>query len=144
MSLSSAWQTLTLSSFTSVVLTPKAEISLPSTIIYSMNCYGGGVPNGNTTTAMSLSWQDATNTVQGPTTISYNGGSYISKTAYTATQSISKKFKTPGMKALYSFTVSCSSALTANSRFYFTFPMVLSSRLDNEGYVECYIRSSSA
>jgi hypothetical protein len=131
MSLSSAWQTLTLSSFTSVVLTPKAEISLPSTIIYSMNCYGGGVPDGNSTTAMGLTWQDGGSTVQGPASISYNGGSYIAKTASTATQSISKKFNTPGMKALYSFTVTCSSALTANSRFYLTFPMVLSSKLDN-------------
>ena len=131
MSLSSSWQTITLSSFGSVILTPKAEIDIPNSLLYSMNCYGGGVPDGNSTTAMSLSWIDTAITIQGPASISYNSSAYISKTAFTVTQSITKRFNTPGMKALYSFTVSCSSPLTANSRFYFTFPMILNSRLDN-------------
>jgi len=104
MTLSSAWSTLTLSNFASVTLTPKAEISNPSSIVYKMQCYGGGIPTGSNTTAMSLSWRDAGNTVQSASNIAYSSLTLASSPATTATLSFNaRRFKTQGMKALYSF-----------------------------------------
>lgn len=133
MTLSSSWKTLTLSSasFSAVTLTPKGEISNPSAILYSMVCYGGGTPNGNSTGSMTLSWQDNGNPVQTATSIAYIGGAYSSIPSTTTTGSLSKRFPTPGLKAFYSFTLSITSILTSSSRFYFDFHMQLSSRLDS-------------
>ena len=47
------------------------------------------------------------------------------------------------MKAFYTFTVTASTALDVNSRIYFDFHFNVGSRLDKEGYVECYTRLNS-
>lgn len=47
------------------------------------------------------------------------------------------------MKAFYSFSITSGQALTENTRFYFNFHFGLNSKLDNQGYIECYIRTVS-
>jgi hypothetical protein len=132
MSLSSAWSTLTLSNFASVTLTPKAEISNPSSIVYKMQCYGGGIPTGSNTTDISVSWRDSSNTVQSATNIAYSSLTLSSSPVTTATISFNaRRFKTQGMKALYSFQISSPVALTPSARFYFDFHMNLSPYLDH-------------
>ena len=66
-------------------------------------------------------------------------------TSSTLTVSLhSKRFTNPGMKGFYTFEISSSSPLDEDARIYFDFNFNLNSRLDNEGYVECYIRTSAA
>jgi hypothetical protein len=139
LSLSSAWKSLSLSNFASVTLTPKAEISNPSSIVYKMQCYGGGIPTGSNTTAMALSWIDAGSTVQSAANLAFSSLASISASSTpptTATLAFNaRRFKTAGMKALYSFQVSSPVALTASARFYFDFHMSLSPYLDHQGTV---------
>lgn len=104
MSLSSSWNTITLASFTSVVVSPKAEIPNPASTLYSMTCYGGVVPDGTNTTAISGQWMDNT-VVQTSTGISYNAANYVatipgSITTFALTY---KRFSTSGFKSLYTF-----------------------------------------
>lgn len=83
--------------------------------------------------------------VQQATNLAYNSGSFIT-TAFPNTVTIaiqSKRFRTIGAKSLYSLTVTSNIALDSKSIYYFDFHMILSSNLDNEGGVECYIRTSS-
>ena len=104
MSLSSSWSTITLSSFTTVIVTPKAEIPNPASVLYSMTCYGGVVPDGSNTTAISGQWMDNT-VVQTSTGISYSPANYVatipgSITIFALTY---KRFSTSGFKSLYTF-----------------------------------------
>lgn len=144
LTLSSAWKTLTLSNFASITLTPKAEVSNPSSVIYKMKCFGGGIPTGSNTTSMTMNWRDASISVQTATSLAYSSLTLTTAPPTTATIAFdAKRFNTQGMKALYSFRVSSPSALTASARFYFDFHMMLSPYLDHEGTVECYIRTVS-
>lgn len=138
--LSSLWSTINLGSFATVQLYPKNLINDPNTYLFTMKCFGAGTPGGSNTTAMSLNWIDNSINIQTATSISYPT-SYTSaaSTGLTATLS-SKNFNTQGMKAFYTFTITTSS-LSATSRIYINFPFTLSSKLDNEGYVECYLRN---
>lgn len=139
LTLSSSWSTISLSSLNTVYLYPKAEISNPSSILYTMICYGSGVPNGGSATSMTLNWIDS-GTVGSPIQTAIPIVSTVATLNSTAlvgaTLSIDyKRFRTAGFKSLYSFKVNCVTALTANARFYFDFHMNLNSKLDNEGVV---------
>ena len=104
LSLSSAWQRITLNNFASVTLTPKAEISNPSSIVYKMKCYGGGIPDGTNNTALTLNWRDSSNNVQTASSIAWSSLNLSSAPSTSATISFNaKRFNTQGMKALYSF-----------------------------------------
>lgn len=143
--LSSAWKSLTLSNFASATLTPKTEISNPSSILYQMNCFGGGIPTASNSTDMTIAWRDGGNTVQTASNIALS--SLTLSTAPPTTAAISsnaKRFNTVGMKALYSLSVTSPVILTSSARFYFDFHMMLSPYLDQNGVVECYIRTTSA
>lgn len=132
LSQSSSFRTLTLSSFSSVTITPKAEISNPSSLVYCLVCYGGAVPDGTNTTAISGSWQDGGVAVQTASALTYASAGLISASAATATLVLNyKRFSTSGFKSLYSFQVTCTQALTSSAVFYFDFHMGLSSYLDN-------------
>lgn len=145
LSLSSSWSTLTLSSFASVTVAPKAEIPNPASIFYNMTCYGGAVPDGTSSTAISGSWQDNSVAVQSATGISWNAANYLTTIPNTATLLLNyKRFSTSGFKSLYSFQLTCNTALTSSAVFYFDFHMSLSPYLDNEGSVECYLRTAMA
>jgi hypothetical protein len=136
LSLSSSWQTLTLTSFTTVILSPKAEIANPSSIYYSMTCYGGAVPDGTNTTAVTGTWQDANIAVQTATGVTFASAGLSVAPVGTAQFALNnKRFSTSGFKSLYSFQVNCTTALTASAVFYFDFHMALSPYLDNEGAV---------
>jgi len=139
MSLSSAWKSLTLGTFSSVTLSPKAEISNPSSIIYQMNCFGGGIPTGTNTSSMTISWND----LQTPG-VSLQTASGIALSSYTLSNAApttatltfnAKRFNTAGMKALYSFAVTSPVTLSSSARFYFDFHMLLSPYLDQNGLV---------
>lgn len=110
-----------------------------------MGCYGSGVPTGTNTTAMSLAWIDAGSNVQTATSISYSAAGYTAAASSALTVALTnKRFNTQGMKAFYSFSLTSTSPLTESTRIYFNFHFRLSSLLDNEGYVECYLRTASA
>ena len=115
-----------------------------------MKCYGGASPSGSNTTDMTIDWRDSStgsSNVQTAPNIAYNSLTHDNAPVSTATISIQtngKRFNTQGMKAFYSFQVSSPTALTSAARFYFDFHMKLSPYLDNEGTVECYIRTASA
>ena len=144
MSLSSAWKSLTLSDFSASTLAPKAEISNPSSIIYKMSCFGGGIPSGGNTTDMTIAWKDDSNVVQTASNIAYTSITLSSAPPTTATLTFNvKRFNTAGMKALYSFAVTSPVVLNTAARFYFDFHMLLSPYLDQNGLVECYISSTS-
>lgn len=145
MTLSNSWKSLSYSSFTTVTLTPKAEISNPSAILYNMVCYGGAVPDGTNSSAITGNWVDTSNNLQTASTgITYNAALYSTKGATTATILQDKKrFSTSGFKSLYTLKISCSVTLSSTAVFYFDFPIVLNSYLDNEGVVECYLRTSA-
>lgn len=132
--LSNKWATINLASFATVQLSPKQLINDPNTYLFTMKCYGAGVPGGSNTTSMTLSWVDNGVNIQTATSIAYPSTyTTAASTSLTATLD-SKKFNTQGMKAFYTFTIT-TSLLTATSRIYINFPFTLSSRLDNEGYV---------
>jgi hypothetical protein len=137
LSLSSSWSTLTLSSFSTVTVTPKYEIANPASIFYSMTCYGGAVPDGTNTTTITGSWQDNSVAVQSSSTgITFSAPSYQSGLPNTATLLLNyKRFSTSGFKSLYSFQLTCTAALTTSAVFYFDFHMSLNPYLDNEGVV---------
>lgn len=146
MTLSSAWQSLVLSNFAAVTLSPKAEISNPSSIVYKMQCYGGATPTGVNTTSMTSNWKDGSDIVQTAPTIANSSLSLSADPDPTNTATIAinaKRLNTQGMKALYSFQVTSPVALTSAARFYFNFHMNLSPSLDHSGVVECYTRTSS-
>lgn len=144
MTLSSSWKTLSLSSFSNVILLPKGEISNPSAIVYSMVCYGGAVPDGTNTAAISGNWVDTAINLQTSSGIAYNAALYTTKGGTTATIALDKKrFSTSGFKSLYSLKISCSITLSSSAVFYFDFPIILNSYLDNEGAVECYLRTAA-
>ena len=146
LTLSSSWKTLTLSSLLSTVtLSPKGEISNPSALVYNMVCYGGAVPDGTNNGAITGNWADtAVNLQSSSTGIAYNAGLFSSRGGFTATITLDKKrFSTSGFKSLYSLKISYNQLLPATAVFYFDFPMVLSSNLDNEGVVECYLRTQA-
>ena len=137
LTLSNSWKTLSLSSFSSVTLIPKGEITNPSALIYNMVCYGGAVPDGTNSAAITGNWVDSSNNLQSSSTgIAYNAGLFSTRGGFTATITLDKKrFSTSGFKSLYSLKISYNQPLSASAVFYFDFPMVLSSNLDNEGVV---------
>ena len=99
-----------------------------------MQCFGGAMPDGTNTSAITGFWKDNGANVQTAASLTYTSALYTSGFPFTATLSISaKRFVTVGSKAMYSFAVSCNTALTANAIYYFDFHMSLSSFLDNEG-----------
>ena len=110
-----------------------------------MVCYGGAVPDGSNSAAITGNWVDTSNNLQTASTgIAYNAGLYSTKGGTTATITLDKKrFSTSGFKSLYSLKISCSMALSASTVFYFDFPIALNSYLDNEGVVECYLRTAA-
>ena len=111
-----------------------------------MKCYGGASPTGTDTTSMTIKWEDASIDVQTAPDIPYNSLSHATAPVSSATISIQtngKRFNTQGMKAFYSFQISSPTELNSTARFYFDFHMMLSPYLDNEGTVECYIRTAS-
>jgi hypothetical protein len=103
-----------------------------------MTCYGGAVPDGTNTTAITGSWQDTGVAVQSAATgITFNAPSYLATipgtiSTFTLTN---KRFSTSGYKSLYSFQFNCTTALTSAAVFYFDFHMALSPYLDNSGVV---------
>ena len=114
-----------------------------------MKCYGGATPSGSNTTDMTIDWRDtstSSSNLQTAPNIPYSSLTHDTAPLSTATISIQtngKRFNTQGMKAFYSFQISSPTALTSAARFYFDFHMKLSPYLDNEGTVECYIRTAS-
>jgi hypothetical protein len=131
LTLSNLWATLDLSNFASVKLYPKQTISTPNSYIFTLGCYGSGVPTGAVTTSMSLSWIDAGTSVQTATAITYPS-TYTTAAPSTLTVSLTnKRFNTQGMKAFYSFSLLSTQNLTASTRIYFNFHFKLSSQLDN-------------
>lgn len=116
---------------------PKGEITNPSALIYNMVCYGGAVPDGTNSAAITGNWVDSSNNLQSSSTgIAYNAGLFSTRGGFTATITLDKKrFSTSGFKSLYSLKISYNQPLSASAVFYFDFPMVLSSNLDNEGVV---------
>ncbi len=137
LALSSGWKSLSLSSFSSVTLTPKAEISNPSSIVYKMQCYGGGIPTGGSTSDITAKWQDpAGSNVQIAPIVAYSSLTLAADAPTTATFTFdNKRFNTAGMKALYSFRITSPVDLTSASRFYLDFHMKLSSYLDHQGVI---------
>lgn len=130
LTLSSAWKFLDLSPFSNVYLTPKAEITNPASIVYKMQCYGGGIPAA-TGTDISGKWIDSAD-VQTAPNIAYSSLTLAAAAPSTSTIGFdAKRFNTAGMKALYSFAVSSPVALTSSARFYFDFHMKLSPYLDH-------------
>ena len=107
-----------------------------------MQCFGGSIPSGSNTNDITASWTDGGNTMQSATSLPYSALTLSATPAITTTLSFSKRFSNAGNKALYSFTLTTATAVTANARFYFTFHTALSSFLDHEGVVECYIRTT--
>jgi hypothetical protein len=80
---------------------------------------------------MTLAWVDAGVNVQSATAIT-NPSTYTTAAPSTLVVSLTtKRFNTQGMKALYSFTLTTTQALTASTRIYFDFHFRLSSQLDN-------------
>lgn len=141
LTLSSKFKSLDLSSFSQVKLYSKKTIEDPRLFSFALGCFGSAVPSLSNTTSLSLSWIDGTNTVQSATSLA--AASYTSA-ASTLTASLStKRFNTEGMKAFYSFSITSGQALTEKTRFYFNFHFGLNSKLDNQGYIECYIRTAT-
>ncbi len=131
LTLSSLWKSLDFSSFSGVTLRPKQTINSPNSYIFTLGCYGSGVQTGAVTTSMSLAWVDAGVNVQSATAIT-NPSTYTAAAPSTLVVSLTtKRFNTQGMKALYSFTLTTTQALTASTRIYFDFHFRLSSQLDN-------------
>lgn len=142
--LSSKFSQLTFSSFSAVDLSPKATIDEPKNYLFTMACYGSGVTSGANTTPMTLAWVDSGSNVQTATNIAYVSSNYVA--AAPSTLSVvrtHKRFNTQGMKGFYSFSLTSSQALTESTRIYFNFNFQVSSKYDNEGYVECYLRTTS-
>lgn len=109
-----------------------------------MQCFGGAMPDGTNTSAITAFWKDNLINVQTASSLTYTSAIYSTGFPNTATITIqNKRFRTVGFKSLYSFGVSCNTLLNANAIFYFDFHMALNPYLDNEGGVECYIRTSS-
>lgn len=109
-----------------------------------MRCFGGGVTDKTITSAMGGLWRDTSVSLQTAAGISYVAASYTTGFPNTATIAIDhKRFRTSGFKSLYSFDVTCNAALTSSAVFYLDFHFSMSSYLDNEGVVECYIRTAS-
>ena len=109
-----------------------------------MNCFGGGIPTATNSTDMTIAWREGAITLQTASNITLS--SFNLSTAPPTTASLAfnaKRFNTVGMKALYSLRVSSPVSLTSSARFYFDFHMILSPYLDNNGVVECYIRTSA-
>lgn len=101
------------------------------------------MPDGTNTTSISGSWQDTGVSVQTASGVTYASASLIGSAASSATIVLNyKRFSTSGFKSLYSFQITCTLALTSSAVFYFDFHMGLSSYLDNEGVVECYLRTA--
>jgi len=87
---------------------------------------------------------DTGTVVQSATNLTYNASSFITASfTNTVTLALSKRFRTFGNKAHYTFTVTSNTALNSKAIYYFDFHMRLNPYLDNEGGVECYIRTSS-
>lgn len=140
LTLSDKWKQLDLSTLSSVKLYPKVEIEDPSSILYTMKCYGSGVPTGVNTSSMQLIWKDSTADVQTATSLSLPSN-YVASASGTVSASLTtKRFVSEGMKAFYTFSISANVALDENSRIYFNFHMNVGSKLDREGSVECYTR----
>lgn len=110
-----------------------------------MICYGGAVPDGTNGSAITGNWVDTANNLQTASTgIVYNAGLFSTKGSNTATVALDKKrFSTSGFKSLYTLKISYSQALSSSAVFYFDFPIILNSYLDNEGVVECYLRTAA-
>ena len=145
LTLSSKWKKLDFTSFPIAKLYSKETIDEPASYLFNMKCIGAGVPTGPAANNMALKWRDGSNDVQIASSISMPN--YIPATtgSYTINPSIhTKRFKSQGMKAFYTFTLQASQDLDENSRIYFDFNFNLNSRLDREGKVECYIRQTAA
>ena len=59
-----------------MTISPKAEISNPSSIVFQMNCFGGGSPTGSNTSDLTLKWSDNDIDVQTATNLAY-GQSFV-------------------------------------------------------------------
>ena len=127
--LSRAWGTLQSSNLASVILSPKGEIATPSSIKYTMKCYGTGVPVSGSTTNMTLVWKDSTYNVQQATQIAPILYTAPTLTAFTFTID-KKRFRSEGFKAYYTFKIVTGLALSQNARFYLDFHSRINSRLD--------------
>ena len=62
--LSDKWLKFDLSSLNAAKLYPKVEIDDPASYLFTMKCYGAGVPSGSNTSNMSLTWRDSSYTLQ--------------------------------------------------------------------------------
>jgi hypothetical protein len=100
-----------------------------------MQCYGGSIPSGSSIADMTAAWLDSASTLQSASNIAYSSLTLSNAPVIATTITFTKRFSTTGCKALYSFAVTTSTALTSSARFYFTFHMATSSYLDNEGVV---------
>ena len=64
LTLSDKWSKFDLSSLSSAKLYPKEEIDDPASYLFTMQCYGAGVPSGSNSTNMTLIWKDSSYTLQ--------------------------------------------------------------------------------
>lgn len=140
---STLWKKFDLTSLASAKLYSKAEITNPNSMLFSLVCYGGSMPDGSTATSMSLKWVDSSYDLQTSSTLA--SPAFVASSAFSTAPTLPvKRFNVQGSLGFYCFQITSSAALDQNSRIYFEFPFKIPSSTNREQQLECYTNSASS